>query len=187
MWSWCSLQRCGQVSQPKISMIEWYKTAAATTLKKDAHFEYLAIDTFIDGLPDGWRTSFAAVASTSLEQALSTLQVQERYWVSTGSNTTKICQLLCENLTLAGPTDLAQGAASSNPTAASNTVSHPTPNGQPQKSRSKSKRSSRRHESSSDESGDESSSYEHSREDRRKGNRKSKQLQVICLPPSPLM
>ena len=162
-----------------------YKTAAATALKKDlpptanqanavAHLEYLAIDAFIEGLPDGWRTSFAAVAPTSLEQALSTAQAQERYRVPTGSNTTKICQLLRENLTLAGPTDFAQGAASPNPTATANTVSHPTPNSQPQKSRSKSKRRSRRHESSSDESGDESSSYEHSRGDRRKGNRKFK-------------
>ena len=91
------------------------------------------------------------------------------------SNTTIICQLLREDLTLAGPTDFAQGAASSNP----------TPSSQPQKSRSKSKRRSRRHESSSDESEDESCSNEHSRGDRRKGNRKAKQPQVIYLPPSP--
>ena len=144
--------------------------------------EYLAIDAFIEGLTDRWRTSFAAVAPTSLEQALSTAQAQERYRVPTGSNTTKICQLLRDNLTLAWPTDLAQGATPAISTAAANTVSHPTLSSQPQKSRSKSKRRLKRHDSSSDESGDESSSYEHSKGDGRKGNRKFKQPQVIYLP-----
>ena len=141
-----------------------YKTAAAAALKRElphtanqvnalAHLEYLAIDAFIEGLPDEWRNSFAAVTLTSLEQALSTTQVQERYRVPTGSNTTKICQLLRENLTLARPTDITQGAASSISTAAANKVPHPTPSSQLQKSRSKGKRRSKRHESSSDESG----------------------------------
>ena len=170
---WSAKMRTGESAKDFYDRVVGYKTAAATTFKKDlpptanqanavAHLEYLAIDPFIEGVPDGWRTSFAAVAPTSLEQALSTAQAQERYRVPTGSNTTKICQLLRENLTLAGPTDFAQGAASPNPTATANTVSYPTPNSQPQKSRSKSKRHSRRHESSSDESGDESSNYEHS-------------------------
>ena len=121
---------------------------------------------------------FCCCRSDQSGQTLSTAQAQERYQVLTGSNTTKICQLLCENLTLTRPTDFAQGAASSIPTAAANTVPHPTPSSQPQKSRSKSKRRSRRHESGS-------RSYEHSKGDRRKGTRRSKQLQVIYLPPSP--
>ena len=193
---WSAKMRTGESAKEFYDRMVGYKTAAATALKKDlpptanqanavAHLEYLAIDAFIEGLPDGWRTSFAAVAPTSLEQALSTAQAQERYRVPTGSNTTKICQLLRENLTLTGPTDLAQGAASSIPTAAATMVQHSTPSSQPQKHRSKSKRRSRRHESSSDESGDESSSNEHSKGDKRKGSRKCKQPQVIYLPPPP--
>ena len=157
--------RIGESAKDFYDRVLGYKTAAATPLKKHlpptanqanavAHLEYLAIDAFIEGLPDGRRTSFAAVAPTSLEQALSTVQVQERYRVPAGSNTTKICQsLLRENLTLTGPTDFAQGAASSIPIAAANTVPHPTPTSQPQKSHSKSKRRSRRHKSSSNDSG----------------------------------
>ena len=167
---WSAKMWTGVSAKDFYDRVVGYKTAAATALKKNlpptakqanavAHLEYLAIEAFIEGLPDGWRTSFAAVAPTSLEQALSTAQAQERYLVPTESNITRICQLLRENLTLAGPTDFAQGAASSNP----------TPSSQPQKSRSKSERCSRRHESSSDESEDESSSNEHSRGDRQKG------------------
>ena len=120
---WYAKMRTGESAKDFYDRVVGYKTAAATALNKDlppttnqanavSHLEYLANDAFIEGLSDGWRTSFAA-APTSLEQALSTAQAQERYRVPTGSNTTKICQLLRENLTLTGPTDFAQGAASS--------------------------------------------------------------------------
>ena len=91
-------------------------TVAVTALKRElpltvneantvAHLEYRAINAFIEGLPDGWRTSFVVVAPTSLEQALSA-QAQDCYRVLPGSNITKICQLLRESLTLLEPTDL---------------------------------------------------------------------------------
>ena len=86
--------RTGESAKDFYDRVVGYKTAAAKALKKDlpptanqanavAHLEYLAIDAFIEVLADGWRTSFAAVVPTSLEQA----QAQERYRVPTGSNT----------------------------------------------------------------------------------------------------
>ena len=80
---WSAKMRTGESAKDVYDRVVGYKTADATALKKDlpptanqanavAHLEYLAIDAFIEGLPDGWRTSFAAVVPTSLEQALST-------------------------------------------------------------------------------------------------------------------
>ena len=71
--------RTGEAAKDFYDRVEGYKTAVATARKKDlpptanqanavAYFEYLAIDAFIEGLPDGWRTSFAAVAPTSLDK-----------------------------------------------------------------------------------------------------------------------
>ena len=97
---WSAKMRTVESAKDFYDRVVSYKTAATTALKKDlpptanqanavAYLEYLVIEAFIKELPDGWRTSFAAVAPTSLEQALSTAQVQERYRVPTGSNTKK--------------------------------------------------------------------------------------------------
>ena len=69
-----------------------------------------------------------------LLQGLSTAQAHERYRIPTRSNTTKIYQLLRENLRLLGPQTMLLFS-----TAVANTVPHLTPSSQPQKSRSKSK------------------------------------------------